>query len=963
MLTLQTAAPDVFAGGDACHGPASAIKAIAAGRRAAVSMDRFIKGQDLKEGREEIELTVVDNLKTHYEPRRRQSTQQLQPVTRVHDMVEIDRGFSEETARHEAERCLSCRQCFGCRICEDACEANAIDFNLEGQVLDLEVGAVIMAPGIDACDPTERSEYGYGRYENVVTSLEFERMLSATGPYTSMVLRSSDGVVPKRVAWIQCVGSRDHNHDFCSSVCCMYAIKEALIAKEHQEIIDPTIFYMDIRAFGKGFDDYYERSKHHGVRFIRSMPSKLVEHPETKNLHLTYIDERGNKQVEEFDMVVLSVGLRPKAGTGELAATLGVDLNQHGYVASDPLNPVRTSRDGVFVCGAFQAPKDIPETVAQASSASALAAGDIHLGRNTRVHMPQLPAQRSVADEEPRIGVFVCHCGVNIGSVVDVPEIVEYAKTLPHVVHAEHNLFTCSQDTQELMKDSIEEHKLNRVIVSSCSPRTHEGLFQLTLRQAGLNPYLFDMANIRDQCSWVHMNDKKGATEKARDLVRMTVANSTLLHSLEQHQVPVCHHALIIGGGLAGLSAASQLAAQGFSATIIEKSGQLGGNMRHVERTIDGTDVQARLAQIIDSVEKSDLIEVFTSTELVDFEGAKGNFKSTILLKNGSEQKKVIEHGIAIIATGARERKPVGEYLYQQHDRVLTQQDFSEKFADTKALSGMSRVTMIQCVGSRIPERTACSRICCSVAVKNAIKIKTAHPETDVNIIARDVRTYGLLEEYYTQARKLGVRFTRYDPEAPPEVTAKGEKLSVAVRDKILDEMVSFETDLLLLSSAIIPEEDEELGKLMRLPRTMDGYFLESHQKLGPVDFSVEGIYLAGMCHGPKLLSETVAQAAAAVSRASTVLAKDHLTASGVVSEVNPEQCAVCLTCVRVCPYDVPVVGTEGTAEIDPIQCRGCGSCASECPGQAIQLKHFRDDQLIAKTRALTCKEAQDERV
>jgi len=961
MRTLQTDAPSVFAGGDACHGPASAIKAIAAGQRAAESMDRYVKGEDLWAGRTEPPLDVVDNLKTHYQPRRRQPTRQLPPATRVHEFNEIDSGFDEQTARHEAERCLSCRQCLGCRLCEDSCEADAIDFSRHPSEHLLDVGSVILAPGIKGCDPTERSEYGYGRFANVVTSIEFERMLSATGPYTSMVLRSSDGQTPEKVAWIQCVGSRDRDHDFCSSVCCMYAIKEAIIAKEHQEIIEPTIFYMDIRAYGKGFDQYYERAKEHGMRFIRSMPSKIVEDPDTKNLTLTYIDESGHKQREEFGMVVLSVGLRPADGVHDLARRLGVDVNEHGFVASDPLNPMKTTRDGIYVCGAFQAPKDIPETVAQASSASAMAAAHTHLGRNSCIHVPELPPEQNVADQEPRIGVFVCHCGVNIGSVVDVPEVVEYATGLPNVVHAEHNLFTCSQDTQEKMKEVIQEHQLNRVIVSSCSPRTHEGLFQLTLRQAGLNPYLFEMANIRDQCSWVHQRDKRAATAKAKDLVRMAVAESALLHGLEQREVEIDHHTLIIGGGLAGLSAARQLAAQGFSSTIVERDEQLGGNMRHVRQTIDGTDVQAELAALIETVERDELIDTITSAEVVDFEGAKGNFKTTVRYKNGGEQNKEIEHGVTIVATGARERKPTGEYLYGEDDSVLTQQDFDERF-DELDFDSIDRVTMIQCVGSRIPERPACSRICCSVAVKNAIAIKKRRPEIDVNIIARDVRTYGLLEQYYTEARRLGVRFTRYDPEAPPEVSQRDGRLQVGVLDKVLGEQVSFDTDLLLLSSAIVPEDDTAVAKLMRLPRTMDGFFLEAHQKLGPVDLAVDGIFLAGMAHGPKLLSETVAQAAAAVSRASTVLSKEKLKASGVVSQVDPDRCAVCLNCVRVCPYGVPRIGDEGCAEIDPIQCRGCGSCASDCPGRAIQLLHFTDDQLAAKSQALTKGEC-DERV
>jgi heterodisulfide reductase subunit A len=733
----------------------------------------------------------------------------------------------------------------------------------------------------------------------------------------------------------------------------MYAIKEAVIAKEHQSIIEPTIFYMDIRAFGKGFDDYYERSKQHGVRFVRSIPSKLIEDPLTHNLEMTYVGDDGKPCMEEFDMVVLSVGLRPKAGTDALAARLGVELNTHGFVKTDPFNPVKTSQPGVFVCGAFQAPKDIPETVAQASSAIAWAETQIHLGRNTRVHVQELPPERDVNNEEPRIGVFVCHCGVNIGSVINVPEVVEYAKSLPFVVHTEHNLFTCSQDTQEIMKKTIEKHRLNRVIVSSCSPRTHEKLFQLTLRQAGLNPYLFDMANIRDQCSWVHMDDKDGSTQKAKDLIRMTVANSALQHSLRQHQVPVCHHALVIGCGLAGMSSALQLATQGFSSTLIDRADKPGGNMHHIHKTIDGADVQAKLKELTKKIEQSDKIEILLGVELTHYAGAKGNFQSTVTrTDNGQEQ--IIEHGVTIVATGAVERKPVGEYLYGENDRVVTGQDFSEKYHEPQSFDGVRQVVMIQCVGSRCEDRPNCSRICCSTAIKNALTIKAVDPSIQVNIIARDIRTYGFLEEYYTQARKAGVRFTRYTPDNPPWVVERDDRLEISVLDRVLGENVHFPADLLVLSSAIVPANDQELARLMRLPRTLDGFFLESHQKLGPVDFAVDGVYLAGMAHGPKLLSETAAQAAAAVARAATVLSKERLTASGVVSEVDPDRCAVCLTCVRVCPYDVPVVGANGTAEIDPIQCRGCGSCAAECPGLAIELKHFRDDQLIAKSTALT---------
>jgi heterodisulfide reductase subunit A-like polyferredoxin len=952
-LTGATTLAGVFAGGDAETGPGIAIEAIAGGQRAAISIHRFLRGMDLTAGREEADRRVVEDVPPGIPYEGRQRSTPLPVAVRTKTFREVEAGFTEKQAITEALRCLNCRQCLGCGICQEVCEPEAIDYSQKDALMEIEVGSVILAPGFDEYNPREKAEYGYGRYANVVTSIEFERMLSATGPFNSTVMRPSDGDIPQRIAFIQCVGSRDHEHDYCSSVCCMYATKEAVIAKEHIDFIEPTIFYIDIRAFGKGFDAYYERARQaHGIRYIRSMVSQVREDPTSKDLWITYVGEDGALKSEAFQMVVLSVGLRPSQGSSSLAARLGVALEPNGFCATVPSAPVSTSREGIYVSGAFQGPKDIPETVAQASGAAAFAAEPIASRRGTLLKKEEYPRERDVSAEEPRIGVFVCHCGVNIGAVVDVPAVREYVKTLPHVVYAEDNLFTCSQDTQGRIRKVIQEQGLNRVVVASCSPRTHEPLFRQTLREEGLNPYLFGMANIRDQCSWVHMHHPAEATEKAKALVRSAVANAGLLHALPMQQLPIRKRGLVIGGGVAGMTAALGLAKQGFEVFLVEQEAELGGELRHLSYTLSGDDPRAYLQELITQVREHDAIQVITNAEVVDHAGTVGNFVTGIMIGPAMTYRK-LEHGITIMATGGEEYKP-HEYLYGQDPRVLTQRELEERVASHAVdPAALRRVVMIQCVGSRTPERPYCSRICCSVAIKNALKLKEMNRALDVHILYRDIRTYGLLEHYYTRAREQGVIFTPYQPEEPPRVEATETGLYVRTRDIHLKGELSLEADLLVLSAGVIPRENEELAALFKVQRTMEGFFLEAHMKLRPVDFATDGVYLCGSAHSPKLIEESVSQAAAAVARACTILAKDELEVGGVVARVDAEKCAACLICIRACPYNVPLINAEGVSEINPALCHGCGSCAAECPQKAIELQHYRDQQIIAQVRAL----------
>jgi heterodisulfide reductase subunit A len=846
-----------------------------------------------------------------------------------------------------------------CRICEKVCTAKAINFEDKGQESTIHVGSIILSPGFDEFDAGRLAAYGYGRFPNVISSIQFERILNASGPFQGTLLRPSDQQPPKKVAWIQCAGSRDMTgnngnalcgNEYCSSVCCMYAIKEAVIAKEHSHQVEPTIFYMDIRAHGKDFDAYYERAKsEHGIRFIRSMVSRVAERPKTKDLAISYVDSEGKIKEEEFNLVVLSVGLTPSREAKELAQRLGIQLDPYGFCKTEEFAPLETTRPGIYVCGAFQGPKDIPETVIQASGAVASVSALLADISGSMTKKKDYPPELDLRNEEPRIGVFVCHCGINIGATVNVPEVKEYAKTLDGVVYAEENIYTCSQDAQEKIKKAIEENHLNRIVVASCTPRTHEPMFQETIREVGLNKYVFEMANIRDQCSWVHMHQPKEATEKAKELLRMTVAKSRLLQPLKEPQVEVIKKGLVIGGGLSGMRAALKLADQGFDCALVEREIELGGNLRHIYHTLEGNDPQELLRKTIGEVMGHPRIQVFTKSTLKNLSGYIGNFKSIISTDGGEKE---FEHGVVIVAVGAKEKTPT-EYLYGQDSRVITQTELEEKIVHhAEDFNRYQHIVMIQCVGSRTPERPNCSRICCSVAVKNALKIKEKNPSAKVTVLYRDIRTYGLTEQYYTQARRQGIEFIQYELDSKPELKIEGGRLQLKIRDRIVGEEVVLQPDLVALASAIVPYENEALAKMLKVPLTADGFFLEAHMKLRPVDFATDGIFLAGLAHFPKNISESLSQADAAVARATASVAKGYVSVLPTISEVDQTVCVGCGLCEALCPFSaIRVVETSKGMKAETIaaSCKGCGVCASSCPQKAVTVHHFSDGQLIAQ--------------
>ena len=971
-FTLATGEEGVFAAGDIANGPASAIEAISTGHEAALSIDRYLKGDCLKKDRALLhrprpERYLEEELsKKELEKKLRAGLPTISLDERIGSFKEIEIGYTEEMAVSEAKRCLSCRRCLGCGLCEDACEAEAIRYDQVETLMNIEVGAIILGPGFDEFDPSGISEYGYGRYDNVVTSIEFERTLSASGPYAGTVLRPGDGEIPRRIAWIQCIGSRDEvcGNGYCSSVCCTYAVKEAVIAKEHVgEFLEPTIFYMDMRTYGKDFDKYQKRAvDEYGVRFIRSKVSSIEEDPETKNLIVAYETEDGKVKHEGFDLIVLSVGFNPPEGSKKLSSDLGIELNRYGYCETDRLNPLQTTRDGIFVCGAFGGPKDIPETVMQASGAAANTEALLSKVRNTLIKVKEYPPEIDVSGQEPRIGAFICQCGINIGGFVDVPSVVEYAKTLPNVVYAEDNLFTCSEDTQRKIKETIKEHNLNRVVVASCTPRTHEPLFQETLRDAGLNKHLFEMANIRDQCSWIHMHEPEEATIKAKDLVRMAIAKARLIEPLPILPLDVTQKGLVIGGGLAGMIAAIGIADQDYEVYLIEKEKELGGNLRNIFYTLEGNDVQAYLKKIIEQVENDPLIHIYRDTNIEKVEGFVGNYKTklrTLDSELSTQNSVILEHGIIIVATGGKEYQP-DEYLYGKHDQVITQLEL-EKRLSVRAYSNTplqvpDSVVMIQCVGSRNDEHPYCSRVCCSQAIKNALKMKEINPDINIYILYRDIRTYGFREDYYRKARERGITFIRYDEYEKPELIPQAENIKVSVKEPLLNYQLILDADLLVLSLGEVPQTDcKGIAEMLKIPLNEDKFFLEAHVKLRPVDFATEGIFLAGLAHSPKFIDETIAQANAAVSRACTIISKDKYLAEPTIAVINEDLCDGCGICKPVCEYGAIEIETEikdgketKIAKLTEALCKGCGGCIAACPSGAMEQKGYKTEQMIA---------------
>ena len=840
------------------------------------------------------------------------------------------------------------------------CPADAIIPDDTDKIQTLNAGAIVLATGAELFNPDLLTDFGSAKYPNVVTGYDYERILSASGPTGGILVRPSDGKVPKRIAWIQCVGSRGISSPsvpYCSSVCCMYAIKEAIVTKERfKDSIETTLFYMDMRTSGKDYELYYQRAiNEYGVNFVRSRPHTVEEIPETGDLSITYTTAQSSiPQSAVVDMIVLSTGFRVSPGMVELAEKLGIELNRHNYAETTSFDPVATSKAGIYVCGLFESPKDIPETMVQASAAAHRASTNLCLLPEQAKDSVVFPPEKDVTDLDARIGVFVCDCGRDIGGVIDVAEVVEYAAGLPDVVVSKNVGHGCSRDSLSAIESEIRAHDINRVVIGGCSPRSHETLFQDTIRRAGLNKYLLEIANIRDQDTWVHLDSPEDAFDKAKDLIRMAVCGVALTHPLKEHVVPVNKSALVVGGGVSGMTTALGLAGRGLKVFLAERSNTLGGVAREIRKTLDGEDVRTYVEDLRQRTLHHDNIQVMTNAMIVDHSGMPG------MLKTGFQigprwQYRQIEHGVTILATGAIPNRPK-QYLLDEHDAVMTQLDLDGIIEDaSERVRGWERVVMIQCVGSRTKDNPNCSRICCQAALKNALRILDLNPEAQIAILYRDMRTYGFQEDAFREARSRGVIFSRYDIDDAPDVRAKGDQITVMFNDSILQRQLELTADCLVLSTGLIADDEvmEELSMIFRLPRTADGYFLEDHVKLRPVDLPVPGFFVAGTAHAPKTIRESVAQAHAAVARSMSLLSKDTMELGGAVVRVDGSKCAACLICVRACPFGVPFINAEGYSEIDPAKCQGCGVCAAECPAKAIQLMQYEDDQIMAKLYGL----------
>jgi len=954
--TLQTNRPGIFAGGDVITGPATVIEAVAAGKRAAKYIAEYLQGKELP----------AEHQETPPERRNWVAVPQAEPVCKrmIPPTLPLEKrraGFEEvnllpdeKSAQKEAARCLDCGGCCECMQCVAACKAGAVTTTTHAEkeeTVRIETGSVILAGGFKAFDAGLKGEFGYGRWPNVITSLEYERILSAAGPFQGHIQRISDGTHPRSIAWIQCVGSRDSHigQEYCSAVCCMSATKQAMITREHSPDIETTIFYIDIRAHGKGFDRFYERSiSENNVRYVRSMISRVIPNPGDDTLSISYAAPDHHIREETYDLVVLSVGLCPNPSFVQLAQRIGLQLNAHGFCATDPLDVVATSRPGVYVCGVAQGPKDIPDSVQQGSSAAERATALLADTRGSLVAASPVPDERDVSQEEPRIGIFVCHCGINIAGTVDVEAVADYVRTLPNVAYATDCMFACSTDQLQGIKDAIRIHNLNRVVVASCTPRTHEPLFRNTLRDAGLNPYLFELANIREQDAWVHQGEPQAATEKAKSLVRMSVSRARLLEPLYDTTYEVVQSALVIGGGLAGLTAAHAFAEQGFEATLVEQSAVLGGNARTLYYTEDGAKPAEYVQDLIQKVEDQPLITVYKEARITSITGSCGNFSSTISVKG---QSRSISHGVVVAATGGQEYQPT-QYLYGQHPAVMTQKEFETLLAsELDRAKQIKRVTMIQCVGSREPENLYCSRVCCTAAIKNSLKLKTINPDAQISVLYRDIRTFGSKETYYLKARRQGVRFYRFEREDKPQVVAQNDTLVISVFDAQLQAPVQLRADLLILSAAIRPrEESKQLADVMRVALDEDGFFMEAHPKLRPLDFATPGFYLCGLAQGPNFAGESIAQARGAVSRAVTVLSKKEIVAEGMINHVDSHLCRACGECEHACCFKAinleEILPGRKQAMVNEALCTGCGVCNVVCPTGAASLSHFKDEQI-----------------
>lgn len=855
--------------------------------------------------------------------------------------------------------------------CENVCPADAINFKDEGSVERIEVGAVLLAPGVKPFDPSGRDIYGYGEIPDVYTSLEFERLISASGPGMGALRRRSDFGEPRSIAWLQCVGSRDIHRSFCSNICCMYAIKQAMAAPDHMSPghFEATIFYTDIRTPGKGHEKLLNAALSQGVRFVRARPHTVLPGPKGRGVVLDWAEDNGKMNHDSYDMLVLSVGMEPGEKTVNLCHTLGVDLNCFDFVDSSSFSPHRTSRPGIYATGGILGPKDIAQSVTEASAAAAAATAELIEARWSLIKPPPTPTENTLSNGPPRVGVFLCKCGTSTSAVLDFDTLTEYATSLPNVAYAETNAFTCPLASQKRIINLIREKKLNRIVVGACTPKTHEPLYQQTLCNAGLNSSLLEMVNLRNHIAWTHQDQPLQALDKAKDQVRAAVCKATMLAPVQPLRKRVTRQALVVGGGLAGMTAALTLADQGVETVLVEKKDHLGGVAWKLRATWVGEDISVRLEKKIHQIFNHPLITVLTNTQILSSQGSAGDFTVRLQLpeRTGTTRESTMNFGAVILCVGGKERQ-TSEYLHGQDNRVLTQLEFDRLIREKPALfKTPRRIAFIQCVGSREPGKTYCSRVCCTHTIETALRLKELSQATQIMIFHRDVRTFGLREMNYHEALRRGVLFVRYTPKRKPRIRNNDKFLEVRALDPILGRFLAFNADYVVLAVAIEPNpKNKTLAEIFRCSIDRDGFFIESGRFMKPVDLEVNGVFVAGLCHSPMPVDEAVSQGQAAAFRACRILCRDEIVLGTVKAEIT-SACDGCGLCVSECRYGAisgtPIMVNDEERlkiTIDPMLCEGCGVCQAICPVGGIRIPGFSSEQIRAQAMSLARKTACD---
>mgnify|MGYP001051194204 CR=1 FL=1 len=843
---------------------------------------------------------------------------------------------------------IDSKTCIRCGECVKVCSPGAIDLDMKEEQEKIEVGAIILGFGFEPFWAQRKGEYGFGRYANVLTSIQFERMLSTSSPTQGLPIRLSDGKKMERIAFIQCVGSRDPScgQDHCSTICCMYATKQAMIAEDRSPELEVNFFYMDIRPMGKDYERYYERAKNeYGIEYKRCAISTIKELPVTKNLRITYVKEDGTFEEKDFDAVVLSVGFTPPQTIKGLAERMGLQLNRQGFCQTDEFNPAQTSVKGIFVGGAFRSPRDIPESVVEGSSAAAAAAS--FLSPYAYIHpVKEYPAEGALSEEIPKVGVFLCHCGEELKKYLSISHLMDEAKRTREVVHIEEVGLACLPEDLDLIKRRIGEHGLNRIVVAGCSHREIRKAMEEMAKGMGFNPYLIEYANLREQCAFVHKDYPELATEKARALIQMAIERARRAQPIRKGRQKVEKKALVVGGGLSGMTASVRLAEQGYEVQLIEKKKELGGNLKESFYTLRGSNPQALLQNLIKQVENNGLIHLYSEAEVLGCEKTNGHYRTKIRHQN---EEKILDHGALILATGGEEVTPKG-YLYGEDHRVMTQRQLEKMIhLNDESLKHIHSVVMIQCVGSRDEEHPYCSRICCSHAVKNALKLKERNRGVNVYVLYRDVRTYGFYETYYHDARGKGVIFIRYDLENRPEVALRNGSLQVSLYDPAMNDRIALPADRVVLSTGIEPNDHRELARIFDVESNPDGFFMEANPKSAPLDSVDRGKFFCGLCHSPNFIEDSISQGNAAAARAATILAKEAVEEKAYLAYVIKRLCCGCGLCVTVCPYGARVMNEEeGKAEVIGALCQGCGSCIVACRNAASQQRNFEKEMNMA---------------